>query len=351
MKRRTLERKIFEAYKAETPDLINNIVKSCENEDQESASVVSRDSICFTQRFDTGLVLKRVCAAAACFVLFVFGMLLGRITQTDEGTVAARTAETFVYFDVNPSIELQMDGENKVVECLAGNADAEVVLSGLALDGVDMNTALTALVGSMYVNGYLTENSNSILISVETADSEKESMLLSDIAAKINSVFEKSAMECSIIAQSVKVDDSLKQRAQENGISVGKMHLLDKMAEGFGGLSENAIKKLSELSISDLNLIYLQKPFDGLTQMEEFVSGAVNVAVSSEEAINSVLVEMGKSSDDVECYRVFFLPSSTGEYKVVYAVLVKLYDDKTIYKYEVDCQTGAVVKTNEYSTE
>ncbi len=93
----------------------------------------------------------------------------------------------------------------------------------------------------MYVNGYLTEDSNSILISVDGKDEETTDTLLSDITSKINTVFENSGLECSIIAQSVKVDDDLKQIAQENGVSVGKMHLVDKMVGGMDDFdAENA---------------------------------------------------------------------------------------------------------------
>ncbi|MBO5315048.1 MAG: hypothetical protein J6B48_01305 [Clostridia bacterium] len=343
MRKQSLKKMISESFRADTPDLGNSLMNSCEKETQEPLLQPTQDKRLSKNKTNFRVVFSRAYAVAACLALFFFGILIGNFMQLDADPSATATAQTCVYFDVNPSVELCLDEKNKVINCIAGNEDARVVLAGLKLEGVDMNTALTAIVGSMYVNGYLAEYSNSILISVETNKSEKTAMLLSEITAKINTVFEKSEMECSIIAQSLKVDDDLKQRAEENGISVGKMHFLDKMAEGFGGLSENAIKKLSELSIRDLNLIYSQKHGDEIKHPEDFVSGSVNVAISSEEATNAVIKEMDKTADDVECSRTFFLPSKTGESKVVYAVVVMFYDDPSVYKYEVDCQTGEVV--------
>ena len=343
MNKRDFEKRLFESFKAGTPDLRSSIIDSCEKEAQEPVSQPTRDNSLIKSQLNFRVDFSRAYAVAACLALFFFGVLIGNFMHFGADISAAPMAQTCVYFDVNPSVELRMDEENRVINCIAANEDAKIVLAGLELEGVDMNTALTAIVGSMYVNGYLAEYSNSILISVETDDNEKTSMLLSDITAKINTVFEKSEMECSIIAQSLKVDDALKQRAEENGISVGKMRFLDKMAEDFGGLSENAIKKLSELSIRDLNLIYSQKHGDEIKHPEDFVSGTVNVAVSAEEATNAVIEEMKKTSDDVECYRTFFLPSRNGESKVVYAVVIMFCDDPFVYKYEVDCQTGEVV--------
>ena len=345
MKKRELKERIIGAYKAEIPDMRRTIIASCEKECQAGAELEEElETSKFEKQMTLGHVFRRVAAACASFAIFALGLLLGANMQGLKHGAANTVTETFVFFDVNPSVELRMDADNKVTECLAGNDDAETVLSGLKLVGVDMHTALTSIVGSMYVNGYLTEDSNSILISVETSDEKKTAALLNDIAKKINSVFEKSEMNCSIIAQSVKVDENLKHRAETNGVSVGKMHLLDKMGERFGGLSEDALKRLSEFSIRDLNLIYLQRPSHETPPVEDIISGTVNVEISSDEAMEAVMAEIGKTLNEVECYRTFFLPSKNGESRVVYAVVLMLYDDPSVYKFEVDCQSGEVVR-------
>ena len=92
----------------------------------------------------------------------------------------------------------------------------------------------------------------------------------------------------------------------------------------------------------DLNLIYSQRPDNGNRPPDELISGAVTVKVTEEQALNAVLSEINKTADDVEEYHVFILPSRRGESKAVYAVTVKLVGEDTIYKYEVDCQTGEV---------
>ena len=346
MRKRDLKKMISDAYREETPDLRCSIISACQAEQaDQSGSRDARKVFRLEHRPSFGGVFKRGAAIAACLAVFALGAFLGAMFR--NGGAVGCGAETFVYLDVNPGVELHIDGEDRVVECIAGNEDAVTVLSGLELEGVDMNTALTAIVGSMYVNGYLTENSNSVLISVDTKAGDENASFFNDIMKKINAVFEKAAVECSIIAQRVTVDEDLKQRAQENGVSVGKMHLLEKMVDGAGAFSENAIKRLSSLSIRDLSLMYLQETSGDPEPMEDIVYGTVKLAVSSEEATNAVIAEMGKTLDDVECYRTFFLPSRNGESKVVYAVVLMLYDDPSVYKYEVDCQSGEVVRIDE----
>ena len=199
MKTRELKEKIYEAYSSEKPDIRERILASCASEQTDAdLSKEPEDAYPAHRRESFFIDFKRISAVAACLVIFGIGIFLGMLASNHQGNTVPSEAETFVYFDVNPSVELCMDGENRVVKCLAGNEDAETVLSGLKLEGVDMHTALTAIVGSMYVNGYLTEDSNSILISVETAEQEKVDSLISDIAAKINSVFEKSNTSSTI---------------------------------------------------------------------------------------------------------------------------------------------------------
>ena len=93
-------------------------------------------------------------------------------------------------------------------------------------------------------------------------------------------------------------------------------------------------------AISDLNLIYCAKP--GADASDELISGSVKVDVTESQAITAVLKKIGRSEDDVEENRVFILPSKRLESKAVYAVTLKFYNDKNVYKYEVDCRTGEV---------
>lgn len=331
-----LKNKIKNAMIKETPDFRERIISACENETQVPAVAPVQSAIAKGQK--QPFLFRRIVAVMSCLILFGVGLFVGKIIPESQPVV---TAETCVYIDVNPSLELSLDEDNTVLSCMAANEDAEIILNGMKLEGVELKTALNAIVGSMYVKGYLTADDNSMLISVDTSDETHTSGFLTYITQQVNDVFENSEMECAIIAQGVKVDEDLKRRAEEQGVSVGKMHLLDKMVDSMGDLSQEEIDTLSGLSIKDLNLIYSQKP-NGNRPPDELISGSVSVKVTEEQALNAVLSEINKTADDIEEYHIFIMPSKRGESKAVYTVTIKLFDDDAIYKYEVNCQTGEV---------
>ena len=351
MKKRDLKKRISEAYKAETPDLRSKILISCEKEQQMPvASPIKQSTYASEKRLNFNIVFKRVAAVAVCIMLFLSGLSLGLFMPEKEELTVSESAVTFVYLDVNPSIELQIDTNSRIVECIAGNDDAKGVLADLDLKGVDMNTALTAIVGSMYVNGYLTEDSNSILVSVDSKDEGDHDTLLSDLTEKINAVFEKSAMTCSIIAQSVEVNDELKQRAQENGVSVGKMHLVDKMVGGLDDYDEDDAPELADMSIRELNLIYSTIPekSEGKDSFDDDVyHGEVGGFVTQKDALTLLLKEIGVDIADVENYRVNAKMNFGESRQMVYIVSIRLKENTTVYEFEVDCKNGEVVKIDE----
>ncbi|MBP3437468.1 MAG: hypothetical protein J6K61_06160 [Clostridia bacterium] len=350
MKKRSLKNKITAAFASETPSLQSKILASCEKEAQLPASVPAEKVIQSpASRPQFNMMLKRVAACAVCLMLFLSGLGVGLFVPRGE-VATLGDAETFVYLDVNPSIELQMDNQNRVVKCLAKNEDAEAILASLKLESVDMDTALSAIVGSMYVNGYLTEDSNSILISVDAKNDEKTNTLLSDITGKINTVFQNTGMECSIIAQSVKVSEELKQRAEDNGVSVGKMYLVDKMVEDMDDYDEEDAPDFADMSIKELNLIYSTRPKkedEGDAFDKDVSSGSVGGFVKQDEALDLLLAAINVSEDDVRWYLVrAAYQRENGERKMVYKVSLWLKDTILPYEFEVDCKTGEVVKAD-----
>ena len=333
--KKDLKEKIRSAYENETPDLRASVLAACERETQLPALADEKNSR--TQP----VFFRRLVAVASCVIVFGVGLLIGRFIPLP---VVSPTAETQVYIDVNPSLELSLDGENTVLSCTAANEDAEAVLSGMELSGVGLKTALNAIVGAMYVQGYLTAEDNSMLVSVDANGVEDTNGLLSYITNEVNEVFAQSEMECAIIAQGVRADDELKQRAKDEGVSVGKLHLVDKMVGSMDDLTDEDVSELARLSIKDLNLMYSAKPDDGEKPKDEVISGTVGGYIEGNVALEAVLTKLNKTLDDVAEYRVFALPSKHGEKKVVYLVTLRFKNDTASYRYEVDCRTGEVLQ-------
>ena len=346
MRKRDLKKIIYNSFGKETPDLKDKILASCEKECQEPKAV--RVPAPKKQRYYP--IIKRIAVAVICLALFISGLSFGMLIpkRADTPTLAVADTETLVFLDVNPSIELKIDKNNAIIECIGANEDAKIILSGLKLDGVDMNTALTAIVGSMYVNGYLSADSNSILVSVDTKDEGTLDSLLTDISSKINGVFEKSGLTCSIVAQSVEVDDDLKQRANEHGVSVGKMHFVEKMVSGMDNYGDEDARVLADMSINELNLIYSTRPDKG-TENDPFgkdVShGDVGGFVKGEDALEILLAMLEIDKNQVKWYTSHAkYQQKDGKRQLIYKISVRFTDDESTYEFEVDCNTGEIVK-------
>ena len=353
MKKRDLKNKITSHYKAEAPNLRSKILASCQKEKQESADTKEQEVHQADYRFLFNSSFKRLAVAAVCLLLFVSGLSVGLLipNNSDPDTIVPTNAETFIYLDVNPSIELQVDAENKILECLAGNEDAEEILNNLNLAGVDMNTAITAIIGSMYINGFLVEDSNSILVSVDTKDESNINTLLTDISNKINTVIQKSGLECSIIAQSVTVTDEIKQRAEAKGISVGKMQLVDKMVNLMEDFGEDDTASLADMSIKELNLIYSTRPNkDGNDDPfdKDISTGSVGGFIKDNDALAMLLETIEVDASEVAWYEVKAKPTHRGEDRqMVYHISIRLNDDTKVYKFEIDCTTGQIIKSDD----
>ena len=57
--------------------------------------------------------------------------------------------------DVNPSVELSINRNGRVLKVRALNEDAVSIIDGMDLEGVDLNVAVNAVVGAMVTHGYL----------------------------------------------------------------------------------------------------------------------------------------------------------------------------------------------------
>ena len=122
--------------------------------------------------------------AAACLALVVVGGGAG-VQYYQANAVAS-----VISLDVNPSVELDVNRQEKVVSAVPLNADANEILDGMDLKGADLNVAVNAIMGSLLKHGYVDELANSILISVEDDDAARGAALEQKLTAEIGQVLD-----------------------------------------------------------------------------------------------------------------------------------------------------------------
>ena len=334
MNKKQIKKIVNDVFEKETPDFLSVIKQKCENVEQFEPEEYKVNKV-----FNYKILIKRLALTAFGVMIFLIGLFIGGI----EPSVEVMAAEASIYLDVNPSIEIQVDENNKVIKCVAGNDDAIKVLENIVLDGVDMNTALYAIVGSLYSKGYLNIERNSILVSVISYHN-KDKVVLNEISEQINNVFkENEEMNCSIIAQKVSPNDELKDKANENKVSVGKMQLIEKIIENSKLYADDNLEELIKMSIHELGLIY--KSINNKDDENEVMSGNASGYLDDDSVIDHVLESLNLTRDDVRFVDAITLYhyDENHDRKLVYLVTFMLQDSITFEKYIVDCVTGEMM--------
>lgn len=161
-----------------------------------------------------------------------------------------------VSLDVNPSIELRANRNEKVLSCTAMNDEAAALLAdmngGADLKGTELDVAVNAIVGSLLRNGYLDGLSSAILLSVEDDDQNRAVRIQEELVAIVDSVLKDSSNEASVLSQSLTADSELKARAKESNISSGKAYLIDQIIAKNGNLEFDRLATLSVKELRDL---------------------------------------------------------------------------------------------------
>ena len=182
-------------------------------------------------------------AAAAALVLAVGGF---------AGYQYQFAVDTAVSIDVNPSIELEVNRQEKVLRATPLNDDAQTILDGMKLEGVNLKTAVNAVIGSMVQNGYFTDEVNSILLSVDNDDEAKRVALQEELTQGVNESLQQLSVNGTVFAQSLNSSAELKALAEQYGISEGKAYWVQMLTAADSTLSADVLAKLS---INDLALL------------------------------------------------------------------------------------------------
>ena len=238
MNNREVEKKIKKAYSHITaPDIIDSILSDCET---QKGNVVMMEKKNRTPLFK-GLALA---AMALIIVVGIFGFNYYEMNYKAVSTIA---------FDVNPSIELKVNSQDRILEVIPLNDDAITVIGDMDLKGSDLDVAVNALIGSMIRNGYLSDLANSMLISVENNDPEKAAQLQQLLSDEISQLITTNNFDGAVLSQSISENDqTLRNLASEYGITMGKAQLIQQI------LSMNPLytfENLSKLTINELNLL------------------------------------------------------------------------------------------------
>ncbi len=178
-----------------------------------------------------------------------------------------------VSIDVNPSIELDVSKDDKVVNIITLNEDAVKIVGEMELEDVDLNVAINALMGSMVSSGYLSQDHNYVMVTVESEDEDKANELKKEVSQSIEKTLTTNNIPGEVLEQVVAPNENEDLDAK---ISVGKTALINKIISYNNTLSfeELAAMSLSELDelVDEMDLVIedlLEEEIEALEELLE----------------------------------------------------------------------------------
>ncbi len=319
MKHRQMKRRLKEAVHHAVPDnLKEGILTACENEKGRILPMTQAEPQKKRGFIPWIAAAATLCVAAVCIAVG-FGLFGGRIDHIDP----------IVTLDVNPSLSLEVDEKEKVVAADALNTDAQTILGTMELEGVNLDVAVNAIIGSMLKNGYLSDAQNSILVSLQNGDQALQDKITGYVSGALGNG------SYAILSQLVTEDEALASMAERYGITLGKASLIREMTAQDATL---AAETLAPLSVGEITLIANSR---GLTLQGLEQSGETSLAsyISREEAMQAAFAHAGVAQSDASYVHIQF---DTEDGVMVYEV--EFYAGTTEYEYDINASTGAVVK-------
>lgn len=325
MRNKELERRLRAAAEHAAPDVLDRVLSSCAGQKGSVTVMETPKKKKFVPAF----------AAAAAVLVVVCAAVL-----TLAPRQRASAASAVITLDVNPSLSLTVDENERVAEAAPLNDDGRIVLEGMDLTGSSLNVAVNAVIGSMLQHGYLDLDNfeNAILVSVESGDADRAGQLQQQVSETISGTFQRdNSINPLILAQTVSADDDLAALAGQHGISQGKAALIREVTAQDSTLT---FQTLAPLTINEIALIANSRglSIESVTQI-----GAASEAayIGAQVALEWACASAGVPADNALDPGVEF---DCEDGVMVYEV--EFCYDGTEYGCEIDARTGAVLRSH-----
>ncbi|MDD4607890.1 MAG: hypothetical protein PHD10_01970 [Bacilli bacterium] len=156
-----------------------------------------------------------------------------------------KESDSYVYIDINPSIQLEINDKQEVIDVLPLNEDANLLLTDLDVVGMKVEDATKTIVEEAIKTGYIDELGNENLVTITTTNDNKK--MREKMKKKVNEYLE----EKSILAQLEfkGFTDDMRAEADKYDVSYGKYLTMTKAIALNSKLTveELATKKMQEI--------------------------------------------------------------------------------------------------------
>jgi len=131
-------------------------------------------------------------------------------------------AYAYISLDINPSIELEVDSDRKVISAHPLNEDAKNLLSDLNISGQQLYVSVNLILAEALNEGYLKPGQKNYVLSTVTLENESSNNInYESLAGEINSAIQDNGVEVDSVVLSA--DHKLYEDAKTEGVSAGKL--------------------------------------------------------------------------------------------------------------------------------
>lgn len=296
MRKENIEHRLHQELSDIAPNMLDELLAAVDAPPEDDGTVIDFAHEAKKRRSP----LKAVLSAAAALLLIVGAAGLYANLSADRYIVA---------IDVNPAVELRVNGFDRISAVTLKNDDAKALIDESDLKGKSVSDAVDVLTEKLCGDGYLTENSNGVLVSVQGGNEA----LCTKIVGSVEKATERAGFNYAVLYQSLDDDAD------------GKAELIAKLS---GKLDNFDIEELTKLSVQEL--IFLAESLDSLPDKTEFY-GKLNGYLSAEDAKHDAGVDSASAAQSIIRY------AEQLAYEIVYT------EDGTTHKYIVSASTGEVL--------
>lgn len=328
---KVIERKLQNAIESSTPNILPKLLRTIESK-KGGAEMTTVDILAVPNTFKnrareirkSNTYLKWAISMAAIFV----------IAFTAYSINSYYTPQSIIAFDVNPSIELRVNRSEMVINAIPLNQEARTVLGNMKLKRVDLDTAVNAIIGSMVKNGYINDIRNSILISVDSKDTDKGIQLQKRLSEDVNNLLSRYEVQGAVLAQTLKEDNRIKELAKKYNITLGKATLIDLLVK------ENCLLKFEELAklpINDINLLIAAQHTE-IQDISTKGDASSKGYIGKEKAESIARDYLGEGISDI---RKTSIEMDYEDGRMIYEV--EFYTSSGEHEFEIDAITGRII--------
>jgi hypothetical protein len=185
--------------------------------------------------------------------------------------VQYRVPDSLITLDVNPSIAIITNKQDHIISIKALNEDSQKVLEEINDDSSDLDSIVASIINTMIDQGYLSNDKNVVMISVENKAPDKSELLASTIEQTIQDSALSQNITPQILKQTLLKNKKNSEQAKQYSVSSGKLKLILELQAALPAYSLNTLASMSMEELLDLAIdhnVNLQEIIQTVTPLD-----------------------------------------------------------------------------------